>query len=449
MTGVPLLLPTLATSDDPQVLVPGSIQALYADADDLTRQAGELTAQGADVRRRTVETWFGTGAERWAELRPVLADAIEASAWAYDATAAALRAHAGVIIRARAVALVAVLLWREALAEESRSTTVGLACVPTTPRLGVPPTMPGEVRGGTLGPGSGSWAIPAPATGPRVVPDPTGLRTLADTVLRLARDDVAAHAEQVGALLDQLSEGMPDGEFQLSDVGIGLVDWASGMLQMTVTWHPIRMLVDPEGVLTDTRDMCDGLELTVRTLADDPHEANRLLLDSQTWHDEPGRWVGRMAPDALLTAVAGVGVATRGAGRISAAVRALEDLRREPGASPTPRVWTSKDPLVGDLATRLDADLPGVLDGVNMHVPTYYGSSREIDIVLGELVIEVKSGLARKLLPQLEAIKVTTGRTPIAYAPHLPYAARREVLIAGFAVARDYDELMQILREFL
>lgn len=449
MTGVSLLLPTLATSDDPQVLVPGSIQALYADADALTRQAGELTAQGEDVRRRTVETWFGAGAERWAELRPALADAIEATAWAYDATAAALRAHAGVVIRARAVALVAVQLWREALVEEARIPTVGLTCVAATPRLGVPSTMPrvGEVRGGTLGPGSGSWAVPAPASGPRVGPDPTGLRTLADTVLRLARDDVAAHAEQVTALLDQLCEGMPDGEFRLSDVGMGLVDWAAGMLRMAATWHPVRMLVDPEGALADTRDVYDGLELTVRTLADDPHEANRLLLDSQTWHDEPGRWVGRMAPDALLTAVAGVGVATRGAGRLSAAVRALEDLRPTPRPAPTPRVWTSKDSLVEELATRLEAEHPGLVVGVNEWLPTFHGSRHEVDIDLGRLAIEVKTGRARGVTGQLAAIMTNTGRRPILYAPDIPTVTRFHVLSEGFAVARTYDELLEIIKE--
>ena len=459
MTAVSVLLPGLATSDDPQVLVAGSIQALYDDADDLTRQAGELVTLAEDVRRRTVETWFGRGAERWAELRPQLADAIEASAWAYDLAAAALRAHAGVIIRARAVAMVAVLLWRGALAEESRSATVGLACVPTTPRLGVPQTTPplgvpqatprlGEVRGVTTPPGT--WAMPAPVPGAAggVSADPTGLRTLAETVLRLARDDVAAHAAQVGTVLDQLCEGMPDGEFRLSDVGAGLVDWAAGLWHLAGLGSPIRCALDYEAALADTRSLYDDLATTVRTLADDPHEANRLLLDSQTWHDEPGRWVGRMAPDALLSAVAGVGVVTRGASRLGAAFRALEDLRPTPVPAPTPRVWTSTDPLVGELATWLDEQIPGVVRGVNERVPTLYGRRQEIDIDLGTVVIEVKTGQAQKLGVQLEAIAAKTGRVTIAYAPDLPARAWHELATRGLAVARDKTELLQLIREY-
>ena len=205
-------------------------------------------------------------------------------------------------------------------------------------------------------------------------------------------------------------------------------------------------MVDHEGVLADADRTLDALELTVSTLAENPHEANRLLLDAQLWHDEPGRWVGRMTPDALLTIAPGVGPAARGASTLAEALRGL---RRFDDVPPMPRVWTSKDPLVGELATRLDADLPGVVKGVNVRVATHYGSGREIDINLGDFIIEVKSGLARKLVPQLEAIQETTGRTPIAYAPNLPYGARREVLIAGFAVARNYEELMQILGEFL
>lgn len=441
MNGTLLDGPGLEHTDDPAVLVPGSLAALYADADDLIRQAGELTGLAGEVRRRTVETWFGAGAERWAELRPVLADAIEAAAWAYEIAAVAVRAHAGVLVRGRAVAMIAVLLWEQAEVEEGRSLTVGLACVPPLPRLGVAQGLPspGAVRLGGVGPG----AAPSPLA---VRADPTGLRALAGTVLARARDDVGQHAAEVATVLDQLCEGMPDGEFRLGDVVAGLGDWIAEMDRAWARWHPIRLVVDHEGVLADADRTLDALELTVSTLAENPHEANRLLLDAQLWHDEPGRWVGRMTPDALLTIAPGVGPASRGASTLAAALRALKDLRDVP---PVPRVWTSKDPLVGELATWLSAQHPDLVRGVNAWLPTYHGKLHEVDIDLGEIVVEVKTGPARKAGPQLEVIANNTGRRPILFAPDIPTPARMTVLSKGFAVARTNEELLDIIKELL
>lgn len=97
----------------------------------------------------------------------------------------------------------------------------------------------------------------------------------------------------------------------------------------------------------------------------------------------------------------------------------------------------------------LDEEIPGIVKGVNEWVPTLYGHQREIDINLGEIVIEVKSGRARDLAGQLQAIADTTGRRPIAYAPEMPTPARFTVLAKGFAVAHDKEQLLSIMREYL
>src|SRR5690606_6763955 len=44
----------------------------------------------AEVRRREVRTWFGAGARRWAELRPVLAESIEIAVTVYRLVAEVL-----------------------------------------------------------------------------------------------------------------------------------------------------------------------------------------------------------------------------------------------------------------------------------------------------------------------------------------------------------------------
>lgn len=431
----------LATCDDPQVLVAGSTHALYCDADALARQAAELTELADAVRRRTVETWFGSGARRWAELRPVLAEDIAVAAGGYELVADALRAQAGVIIRARAVALVAVRVWRQALVEEGVISVGGAPCDARAPGLGAPlPVLP---RLGQAGTGA---VVGRVGPGEMIGPDPTGLRTLATRLLGRARQDVAAHAERVAALLDHLSDGLPDGEFQLGDVVAGLGDWCYGLYELARLTSPVRWAFDHEGAIADVERLLAGLEQTVRTLVDDPHEANRLLLDSQTWHDEPGRWVGRVAPDALL---AGAVAAPRVLDRLGALARAIDDARRLRDAPPVPRVWTSNDPLVGDLATWLDEHMPGIVKGVNVRIATHYGRTQEVDIDLGRFVVEVKDGRGQKVMAQLDAIAAKTGRVPIAYVPRIPELAWRELAVRGFLVARDEGELLRILQEFM
>ncbi|GEN80501.1 hypothetical protein [Actinotalea fermentans] len=434
----------LASSGDPEVLVPGSLNALYGDADALVRQSGELTALADDVRRRTVGTWFGAGAARWAELRPVLADNVDAAAAVYLVAADALRAQAAVLIRGRAVALIAARLWQEAIRAETMASP-DLVCAP--PRLSLPAAAPriGVPAGASVAVPGRRASFPA-AGGPDH--DPTGLRALATRVLALAHDGVARHAADVAALLDSLCKDLPDGEFRLSSLVGGIGHWVKTNTLMWATTHPLRWVVDFEGTLADANAMVDGVEETVRTLAADPHEANRLLLDSQLWHDDPGRWIGQALPDAALT-VAGLGPTTRAMRRLEALTVAAERRLPWPRPRPEPRTFTSTDPLVGETATMLDHVLPGVVKGVNQGVPTLYGRSQEIDILLERIAIEVKSGRAQKVAAQLDAIASKTGLTPLLYAPDLPNVARAGLLMEGRLVARNFDELLQILREFM
>jgi len=191
----------------------------------------------------------------------------------------------------------------------------------------------------------------------------------------------------------------------------------------------------------------DNAAYVVRTLVENPHEANRLLADSQMWHDEPGRWLGNLLPDLGLSAV------TAGAGTVSRLSRAARVARVADVDVPTvpsavrPRVFTSKDPLVGELATWLDEWSPGIVKGVNVDVPTRYGRWQEVDIDLDEYVVEVKSGRAQKLRAQLDAIAEKTGRKVVAFVPEMPGRAWAELARQGYRLARDPEELAQILLE--
>lgn len=167
--------------------------------------------------------------------------------------------------------------------------------------------------------------------------------------------------------------------------------------------------------------------------ADAEDELFPLLFDTQTFEDNPAAWWGTAAPDAAL-ALAGVPAA-------SSRIRALR--------APTHlRTFTSSDPLVGDLANWIERQRPGWIRGVNHHVPQHDGRTREIDIEVGNVLVQVKSDRARHLLAQMTATMNTTGRVPVAYAPDMPYVAWRGALYDGFRIARTREELMLMLVEF-
>lgn len=75
------------------------------------------------------------------------------------------------------------------------------------------------------------------------------------------------------------------------------------------------------------------------------------------------------------------------------------------------------------------------------------GLSREVDINLGDLVMQVKSGNARGLTGQLQATTATTDRTAIGYAPDIPNAAWEAAARQGIPIARTPDELVAMVKE--
>ncbi|WP_410790079.1 hypothetical protein [Kribbella sp. C-35] len=87
------------------------------------------------------------------------------------------------------------------------------------------------------------------------------------------------------------------------------------------------------------------------------------------------------------------------------------------------RAFTSADPHVANAANAIEAAMPGHVVGVNSQIAMSNGLKREIDIDLGNLVVQVKSGSARGVPGHLVRTGITTGRTAIGYAPDIPNGA--------------------------
>ena len=112
--------------------------------------------------------------------------------------------------------------------------------------------------------------------------------------------------------------------------------------------------------------------------------------------------------------------------------------------TPEPRIFTSNDPLVGDLATRIDAAAPGRVVDVNRVVrdPVTGVSLTDLDIELTDAIIQVKSGA--KLgggVEQVTKSAETTGKVSFLYAPKLRPGAVAEAQRQGVEVFQTWDDL--------
>lgn len=90
------------------------------------------------------------------------------------------------------------------------------------------------------------------------------------------------------------------------------------------------------------------------------------------------------------------------------------------------RVFTSADPLVGNLATKIDAAYPGHVVGVNVPIRDAAGRLvTDADILLKNGVVQVKSGGGKGLTSQLQRTEQATGLPAIGYGPDLKTSVLR------------------------
>jgi hypothetical protein len=300
--------PELGYTSDPVVLVPGSLSGLRADIDDLTARAEDLALAAEDIARGYVSSWEGETAVAANEHRVALVDALTVNSDLYRVVATVLAGHVDTIRWARARASVAVRLWEQAKA---------LGAV--------------EIRGPATPSSRGGWPPPTP----HIVGDGRGadLAEAAQQILAAAREEVRLSAQAAARVMDQFSDGLPDGQFHLDEFLRGIGGWVAGLAGLVWKFNMVRLAVDPGGVVDDAVEMGRGAWDTGAYLLDNPDQAVPVLLDTQTLHDNPGRWWGALFPDLALSAVAGAGAVTRGLNTLRRGVDIVDDLPTRSGLS--------------------------------------------------------------------------------------------------------------------
>lgn len=178
----------------------------------------------------------------------------------------------------------------------------------------------------------------------------TDLAGAAQEILSAARAEVRLSALAASRVMDQMSDGMPDGQFHLDEFLSAIGGWLAGLVDLALRFNLLRLRINPRGVVQDVVDMGRGAWDTGAYLLDNPDEAVPVLLDTQTLHDSPGRWWGALFPDLALTAVAGAGVATRSLSTLRRGVDIVDDL---PTRSGLPALAQSKIEMYRRLIDRV------------------------------------------------------------------------------------------------
>ncbi len=109
--------------------------------------------------------------------------------------------------------------------------------------------------------------------------------------------------------------------------------------------------------------------------------------------------------------------------------------------------WTSKDPLVGDLANKIDELYPGHVKGVN--VPMYDTTGKlvtDADILLDNAVLQIKSGGGKGMAGQLLRTQGATDLPVIGYGPTLKPSVVSGAERAGSLITTDKDLLLEVIK---
>jgi hypothetical protein len=133
-----------------------------------------------------------------------------------------------------------------------------------------------------------------------------------------------------------------------------------------------------------------------------------------------------------------------GGAKLAGEMRALEEPAPE---SPRP-AFTSNDPHVAGLANEIERELPGRIVSTNSLRAMVNGNAREVDIDLGDLIVQVKSGNARGITRQILETQTKTGVDTVGYAPTLKEGAWRNAAAQGIVILRTPSELIAYLKEF-
>jgi uncharacterized protein YukE len=271
---------TLATCADPRVLVPGSPEALRADADDLDEQSRALADHVTELQAAQPESWTGTSADAWSGRRAQFAQALDTVSEIHATAAATLRLHAEALTWGHERAATAIRMYARGC--DLRDAELGSLAAVGAPR---------QVLAADAG---------------------AGHRALAESVLLSAQEQVAASARAASAVLDELSAGLPDGRWHLGDFARGMWSWIAGAAELVWKFNSLRGVIDPGGALRDRQEMFDAALDTYDGLTDDPIGTAERLAQLDLLRDRPAQWWGQLTPDIALAAAGGLGGASAG-----------------------------------------------------------------------------------------------------------------------------------------
>ena len=88
---------------------------------------------------------------------------------------------------------------------------------------------------------------------------------------------------------------------------------------------------------------------------------------------------------------------------------------------------------------------------MNEDIPriTLPGETREVDIMMDDFIIQVKSKRGNNLVKQLKSTQADTAEMVIGYAPdRFSQHAWQDAAEVGLPIARSYEELVQIIQEY-
>ncbi|MBI1924937.1 hypothetical protein HYR99_11910 [Candidatus Poribacteria bacterium] len=112
-----------------------------------------------------------------------------------------------------------------------------------------------------------------------------------------------------------------------------------------------------------------------------------------------------------------------------------------------PRRFTSDDPLVADLANKIEARYPGHVVGVNQKIRDARGRIvTDIDIELQNANIQVKSGEGKGLTRQVIKTQAISDKPIIAFGPNLGRHVQRSVARRGALVTTDENLLLEVIK---
>jgi hypothetical protein len=140
--------------------------------------------------------------------------------------------------------------------------------------------------------------------------------------VRAAGDQAARRTEAAWADAPREPHWWESAGHFVAEIGRGAWEATAGMVELAWSISTVRMMVDPEGWQRDVSALGEGLLYGVTH----PVEFGKAILDWETWQTSPGRAIGHLVPDLLITlATAGGGAAARGA-RTAKAADELADM---------------------------------------------------------------------------------------------------------------------------